>query len=113
MEFKDWAQVAPKGNMIKISADHLGWLLLCSMRYAIGRRTYAPSMTCDIIREHWKKLQQKDRDLLQRDLKEQVLYADKYDPERGIAGKWLGSACDEKTWRDMLVWMEEKWVTTQ
>ena len=32
-------------------------LLLCAVRYAMGRHTYMPSLVCDVIREHFSELE--------------------------------------------------------
>ena len=92
--------------MIKLSSQDLATLLLCSMRYAIGRMTYMPSNVARMIRESWGKLSQNDRDLLKRDLKDEIQFR-----ERGFEDdqwKGLGHECDYHTWHDLMKWMEER-----
>lgn len=70
-------------------------LLLCSVRYALGRRSYIVSDVCRIVRETLKGMNDSDniRALIIRDIGEELA--------RGRAG----DAMDEKEWRKLLEWM--------
>jgi hypothetical protein len=81
--------------MPDVTSEHLSWLLLTSMRYAIGRRTYAPSYTAEIIRKHWGDISAESRALLLRDL----------DGEIKARGSYLGDPCDVATWTALYQWM--------
>ena len=60
---------------IKINREELCWLLLTSWRYSAHRRTYAPSMTLEILQKHRDVL--RENDLLQ--IKEEAEWADNLD----------------------------------
>jgi hypothetical protein len=57
----------PEG-MIAIREEDLGTLLLCSMRYSIGRHTYMPSEICRIINTHKDELSNVNKELLAKDI---------------------------------------------
>jgi hypothetical protein len=85
--------------MTRIDND-LGFVVLCAMRYAIGRRTYACSIVANFIKARWRDLDVTHRSLLLRDLNEEIERK-----KRGVG--CLGSECDEKVWRELYSWMEQ------
>lgn len=46
--------------MVAIDKRELGWLLITSWRYAANRRTYAPSMTLELLKKYKKHLTEND-----------------------------------------------------
>lgn len=78
-----------------MESDHeTGIVVLCAIRYCIGRRTYMPGLLTDWVRRHWGKLSEKDRALILRDVQE---VCDR--PET------LGDDCDRNTWTSFRDWM--------
>ena len=90
---------------ISVAPGDLGTMLICSLRYAIGRRSYMPSLIAERIRTYWNHLSEKDREVLYRDLSGEIRAADSASPGNYSGG--LGMDCDERTWRDLLAWMKD------
>jgi ABC-type proline/glycine betaine transport system ATPase subunit len=65
-------------------------LLVFAMRYAIGRRTAAPSMVADKIIEVWPQLQEWTQKQMQREISDEI------DRVNG------GDRCDIETWQKVL-----------
>lgn len=65
----------------------LSMLLVSAERYALGRRTYIVSWTCDVIKNNLKLLTEKDRKVMIRDIESAVNY---------------GDSCDERDWKELL-----------
>lgn len=77
-----------------------GTIVLCAVRYCFGRKTYMPSLVIGYVKEHWKDLSQGDRDLILRDVGEELVLEDR-------SPGWLGSKYDVQTWKDFHWWMSE------
>ena len=71
-----------KGNQTDLSM-----LLVSAERYALGRRTYIVSWTCNVIKNNLHLLTEKDKDVMIRDIENAVNY---------------GDSCDEKEWKELL-----------
>ena len=56
--------------MIDPRDDDFGAICNCAVRYAVGRRTYMPSLVTDFITPHLGELSDKTLWCFQRDLKE-------------------------------------------
>jgi hypothetical protein len=67
-----------------------------SFRYCMGRRTYAIKNFCDWAEKYWKEFSIRDKELIERELKEELDRAEKF-PDFG----WLGSKYDVQTWKDL------------
>lgn len=63
-----------KGNQADLSM-----LLVSAERYALGRRTYIVSWTCDVIKNNLHLLTKKDKDVMIRDIESAVNYGDSCD----------------------------------
>ena len=53
-----------------INVKDLGLLLVSSVRYALGRRTYIVSTTVDVVTDHLAKVSGHDRSIMIRDIEE-------------------------------------------
>jgi len=73
-----------------LPAADLADLLLCSFRYALGRRTYITSAMSEYLRTYWHCLPRYWQELVQREIRE------------AIEGGCAGDACDEQSWRTVL-----------
>ena len=72
-----------------------GTLLICAVRYAIGRRTYMAGEVARIVRAGLREIAPRDVEVLHRDIREAL--------EQGRAG----DECDEREWRALLDWLSE------
>ena len=80
-----------KNITITLSADNASMLLISATRYALGRRTYIVSWTCEMIRAIAAKIPLSQRKVLIQDISECKDY---------------GHTCDERDWKTVLQWLE-------
>lgn len=71
------------GNQEDISAMMIG-----AERYALGRRTYIVSWTCEFIANNLHLLTEKDKGVMIRDIENAIDYGDE---------------CDERCWKVLLI----------
>ena len=77
---------------VKGNQTDLSMLLVSAERYALGRRTYIVSWTCDVIKNNLHLLTKKDKDVMIRDIESAVNY---------------GDSCDEREWKKLLKVLKE------
>lgn len=73
--------------------EDLSAMLLCAVRYALGRRTYIVDWTCSFIIKNAHLLTERDKKVIIRDIKEQERFG-------------YGDKCDEKDWLKLLKFLE-------
>ena len=74
--------------MVKTSIDKdFNFMMICAVRYALGRRTYAVSMVCDYISDIIPFMDKKSLAVIKRDIEET---------------NELGDLCDWVRWMDLL-----------
>lgn len=121
-----------KNKVIPVDSDY-EFILIASMRYVIGRRSYAPSLVANYIKKHWNDISDNCKFVLQRDLQYEIDQANRYiatqelkNNSSGCGGdsddencsfqekrytipKYdpLGSKYDREMWIDMNKWMKE------
>ena len=78
-------QVEINGNKGDLSA-----MLVSSVRYALGRRTYIVNWTCEFIERNQHLLSARDKLVMIRDIEQQKEFG-------------YGDDCDEKDWKRLLV----------
>ena len=81
-----------------VSGDDLFTMLHCSIGYALGRRTYITGIVTEMVRQYWPALTDDQRRILTRNLEADVRASGPSRP--------LGDECDERGWRDLLVFMQ-------
>ena len=79
-------------NNTAIDSESFGTLCICSVRYALGRRTYMPALIKNIIMEHSSVLSNKDISVLIRDIE---------NPFNGY-----GDECDKAVWMTLLEYLK-------
>lgn len=95
------------GDLDMTNTENFGSILICAVRYALGRETYMPSIVIGFIRPLISKINNKTLFVLERDVRESKSYGDpkidKPDWLRFLAelqseiknrkdgGKWFGS----------------------
>lgn len=62
--------------MIEINRD-LKDIVICALRYSIGRKTYVTSATCDFIMKNSKLIDERVKNIMLNDLKNLEDYYDK------------------------------------
>ena len=80
--------------------NSLGVICIFSLRYALGRRTYAPGLVVSYVKQRWFDLDEKDRRLMctqfVRDIHQAI--------DMGCAG----DKCDIDTWTSFAEWLTER-----
>lgn len=75
--------------------EDLSAMLLGSVRYALGRRTYIVNWTCEFIANNQHLLLEKDKKVIIRDIYQQKEYG-------------YGDECDKEDWLRLLKILEGK-----
>lgn len=84
--------------MLEITRD-LKDIVCCSLRYALGRRTYITSLISDYIMEHSELVDSRVKQVLLRDLE---WYFHLWE-----TGKQIDDKCDYETWYHFKKWLEK------
>lgn len=70
-------------------------ILICAVRYALGRQSYIVSVVCGYVADKRKTLSQNCLNVIIRDIEDEL--------ERfHEAGQTLGMECDERDWKKLL-----------
>jgi hypothetical protein len=79
-------------KMIKLNFEDIDQdiLLFCAFRYALGRRTYVPSVIERIIIDNWENMPSVTREKYKREIRE------------AIAANRAGDECDSIAWSRLL-----------
>lgn len=80
-------------SMITVTRD-FELMMVCALRYSIGRESYMPSITIDYIRYLIPMLSANTLFILQRDIKEEVERYDRSGWEIFMKDEWLKLAED-------------------
>ena len=64
-----------------------GTILICALRYCVGRQTYMPGLVIDWAKRHWEELKPNDQNPIKKEV-EEIFESDRY----------LGDRCDIETW---------------
>ena len=86
---KTQTQITINGNKEDLSA-----MLVCAVRYALGRRTYIVDWVCEFISNNTNLLIEKDKKVIIRDIEQQKEYG-------------YGDKCDEEDWLALLDYLRE------
>lgn len=70
------------------SDSDTGFIILAAIRYAIGRRTYAPELITEWVKRYWHLISPSDRVLIQKTVTEA------FEEDRDF-----GDDCDIETWK--------------
>lgn len=62
-------------------AEDISMILVSAERYALGRRTYIVSWTCEIIKKNMHLLSEKDKKVMIRDIETAISYGDECDKQ--------------------------------
>ena len=76
-------------------ASDISAMFVSAERYALGRRTYIVSWTCEIIINNMHLLTEKDKQVIMHDILEQEKYG-------------YGNECDKQEWLRLLAILEGK-----
>lgn len=108
--------------MIEINPRHLEKLLTESVRYCLGRKSYAVSECTDIVRKYWKEIGDNPRFVIKRDISDEIKRHDdwiaidlrnlqaegSYIKKLEDGHSLLGMECDAFNWIELLDWIDEQ-----
>ena len=84
---------------------HVMWdLLICSLRYAMGRRTGIVSDVCGHIRAYHEYLEPWQVKQIAREIREEIAFVQRTQGPKTT----LGAACDHEDWTELAEFLESK-----
>lgn len=84
---------------MEVPQDTLFVLLSCSVRYALGRRSYVVSEVADLCLKYAAELSEAQRGVIVKDIREALKAAESY-------GVHVGMAMDHEVWQNCLASLE-------
>lgn len=93
--------------------DTPDFIIIGAFRYAMGRKTFMPSMVCKWLRANWADFNERTRMVIARDLKSEIEMDDRVrkmaEENKGkIYGLPLGHDCDRAEWLMTMEFINEK-----
>lgn len=82
-------------------------LAIQSLRYCMGRMTYAVSDCADFISQHWQDFSQNTKNIIIREL-DTGLELHEDDVRDGREYRYLGHDCDYRKWKSLREWINEQ-----
>ena len=70
-------------------------ILICAVRYALGRMSYIVGIVCDYVKSKRNELSENCKNIIIKDIEESVEYHHRI-------GYTVGMECDERDWMDLL-----------
>lgn len=84
--------------MIEITRD-LKDVVCCSLRYALGRKTYITSLVSDYIIDHPELIDERVKDVMLKDIEEYLDCRNIY---------YKDDECDYQSWLRLKEWLENR-----
>jgi hypothetical protein len=78
-----------------IRQEDLWTMLLCTIRYAMGRRSYITGLTRDLVKQYRKYLEPTELDQIKREVSKEVEQCEQ-------DGRTLGDPPDHKIWKQLV-----------
>lgn len=75
-------------------------VLICAVRYALGRQSYMVGVVADYVNSVKEKLSEHCRNIIVLDITEAIEFCREY-------GTTCGMECDERTWLNLLEALKE------
>jgi hypothetical protein len=82
-----------------VPLDDFWHLVLQSVRYCMGRMSYAVGVCCDMVRSYAKHLKPHQVAQIAREIREEVDRAEK-------DGRTLGMDFDHRAWKELVTWCD-------
>jgi hypothetical protein len=79
-------------------------MLVGQVRYSLGRSSYVVGTACDQVRRYWRHLREGERQVIQRDVVEELARYERM-------GHTCGMAMDHAEWMRLVGWMGENMAT--
>ena len=78
------------------------FIILAGIRYGIGRASYAPSLICNWIKNHWNELSDNLKSQIKRDIKSEI------EVWFNMRETPYGDICNASVWKSLITWLDEK-----
>jgi len=88
-----------KKHIVKISRQEFSELIVFAVRYALGRRTYAPGDIASMVKTYIDDISNGDIDILKRDIMEHGGYDHKVE--------YYGDTFDYHTWMNLVQFLDK------
>lgn len=75
-------------------------IVICALRYALGRRTYITQLTADFIKEYPEIIDERVKTVMLKDLEDYFAF-------RHVE-MYVDDECDYRTWLDLKTWLESR-----
>lgn len=75
-----------------VSPDDLWTLILCTVRYAMGRQTYIVGLAADMVRRYGASLDQRQVAQIAREIRDALAFEERL-------GRQLGADMDHREWQ--------------
>ena len=85
----------------RVPPDHLWGMLIYSVRYAMGRRSYAVGEVCDWVRAYSKHLMVNQVEQIAREVAEELQKCESQD-------RHLGMAQDHRDWAHLVAYLRNE-----
>lgn len=90
-----------EANSTKLSTPELETLIVCSVRYALGRKSYIVSDVCSLTKKFWEAIPKSTKLVIRKAISEAIDFAAK-------KSSLVGMKCDHDNWVELLEWTTEK-----
>ncbi len=90
----------PYETMVEVRND-LYLMLVSTLRYSMGRQTYMVAETCRLVQKYWKFMDAGMREVLIRDLAQELERVEQ-------RGNFLGSDFDHNDWATLLINLRQR-----
>lgn len=89
------------GRVTTVNNRHLWIMVTGYVRYAMGRRSTAPSEAEEMTRTYWHAFADVEQAQLREEIRREVQHDDAHPGH-------LGHECDRRLWRALLAWCEAR-----
>lgn len=80
---------------VAVPSNHLGFMVLCTVRYALGRSILVVTAACELVMTYRSVLDEEDVLQIVREVNEELASARQQ-------GRWGRKGIDHATWEDLL-----------
>ena len=78
------------------------FIILAGIRYGIGRASYAPSLICDWIKNHWDEFSDNLKFQIKRDIKSEI------EIWFNMREMPYGDSCNASVWKSLIAWLDDQ-----
>jgi len=95
-----WKLQDPQQNIL--DDRDTDFIILAGIRYGIGRASYAPSLICDWIKNHWDEFSDNLKSQIKRDIKSEI------EVWFNMRELLYGDSCNASVWKSLIAWLDDQ-----